>query len=516
MKHLLFLLLFPSLLFAQEPLTYTIHPVFPKSGGLRLSVEISFQGTVTGQTYLNYQNNQFGEPNQMDFILFPAQDPGVEVEKQPDSNRFLVKHLPGKRVRVRYEVLDLQGATEAFYQYCCYKPILHQEYFHIQPGHLLATPEGYWTDPEDRQPVQFRWEGFPENWTLHNSFGPDRSQTATLTNSQFSVAVFVGGDFRRFSFKVKNQPVYLLTRGSWTQFSDDTLQNLLQRTVEGHRAFWNDYSDTIYTVSFLPIDDAPWTETSKSVSVGGSGLTNSFMSFATNNPGVKYDLIRYVWVHELMHHWIGVHIQNAEEEKQYWFSEGFTEYFTLKNSLRYGLISTEQFLTDLNTFSSEHYSSSKRQMPNDSMNYERFWNGGKEWEKLPYRRGCLFAFYLDNLLREKSKGASNLDQMMREILAITRKNPDQKLDHRFFRSMVRKYGGKKAEKNFVRFIEKGELIDFTKSKLPEGMEVTIRDLTMNFGPSPDVITRTEVLKDIPVFRMKNGATEDAVKAAVLK
>jgi hypothetical protein len=82
--------------------------------------------------------------------------------------------------------------------------------------------------------------------------------------------------------------------------------------------------------------------------------------------------------------------------------------------------------------------------------------------------------------------------------------------------MVRKYGGKKAEKNFVRFIEKGELIDFTKSKLPEGMEVTIRDLTMNFGPSPDVITRTEVLKDIPVFRMKNGATEDAVKAAVLK
>jgi hypothetical protein len=106
--------------------------------------------------------------------------------------------------------------------------------------------------------------------------------------------------------------------------------------------------------------------------------------------------------------------------------------------------------------------------------------------------------------------------MMREILAITRKNPDQKLDHRFFRSMVRKYGGKKAEKNFVRFIEKGELIDFTKSKLPEGMEVTIRDLTMNFGPSPDVITRTEVLKDIPVFRMKNGATEDAVKAAVLK
>ncbi|MBL7807124.1 MAG: hypothetical protein JNN28_04895, partial [Saprospiraceae bacterium] len=328
MKQLFFLLFLPFLTKAQEPLTYTIQPDFSDNGALRLLVELTFQGTATGQTYLDYQNNQFGEPNQMDFITFPEQDPGVEVKKEPDSNRIWVKHLPGKRVRVRYKVLDLQGENEAFYQYCCYKPILHREYFHVQTGHLLATPADYWQGPDDRQPVHFRWEGFPANWTLHNSFGPDRAQAPTLTNSEFSVAFFVGGDFRRFSFRVKDQPVYLLTRGNWTQFSDDTLRNLLQRTVEGHRAFWNDYSDTIYSVSFLPIEDAPWTETSKSVSVGGSGLTNSFLSYATNNPGVKYDLMRYLWVHELMHHWIGVHIQNAEEEKQYWFSEGFTEYFT--------------------------------------------------------------------------------------------------------------------------------------------------------------------------------------------
>ncbi len=516
MRQLLLLFLFPFFLQAQEPLTYTISPVFPETGGLRLLVEVTFSGTKTGLSYLDYQNNQFGEPDQMKFLSLPAQDPGVEVGKEPDSNRIWVKHLPGKQVRVRYEVLDLQTETEPFYQYCCYKPILHKEYFHIQTGHLLATPDGYWQNPDDRKIVRFRWEGFPANWTLHNSFGPDKAQSPALTNSELSVAIFVGGDFRRFTFKVKEQPVYLLTRGQWTQFSDDTLRNLLQRTVEGHRTFWNDHSDTIYSVTFLPINDAPWTETSKSVSVGGSGLTNSFLSYATNNPGVSYDLMRYLWVHELMHHWVGGQIQNAQEEKQYWFSEGFTEYFTIKNSLRYGLISPDKFLSDLNNFSTEHYSSPMRRMPNDSMNYERFWNGGKEWEKLPYRRGCLYAFYLDNFLREKSKGVVNLDQMMRDILEICWKNPDQKLDHRFFRTMLRKYGGKKAVKNFVRHIENGEPIDFTKTVLPEGMDVLVKDLTMNFGPSPEVITRTEKLKDIPVFRRKKDVTDAALKAAILK
>lgn len=515
MQKLLLLLIFPWAVAAAEPLHYTISPV-SVAGKPRLQVILEFQGSERGITYLAYQDNQFGEPNQMDFVEFPKQDPGVGVTKEPDSNRFVVTHLPGKKVRVCYQVLDLQDSSELFYTYCCYKPIIREDYFHLQTGHLLAAPEDYWEDPQSRQTIQLSWDNFPENWILHNSFGPDRQQSASLTNSEFNVAIFVGGDFRRFKFEVKDQPVYLLTRGEWTQFSDDTLLNLLQRTVKGHRAFWNDYRDTLYSITFLPINDAPWTENSKSVSVGGSGLTNSFLSFATNNPGVKYDLIRYVWVHELMHHWIGTHIENAEEERQYWFSEGFTEYFTLKNSLRYGLINTQGFLEGLNNFSSEHYSSPQRAMPNDSLTYEHFWNGGKEWEKLPYRRGCLYAFYLDNLIRAKSKGEKNLDQMMREILAAVRENPGQKLDHRFFKQMLRNFAGKSAEHEFQRFIEQGKPINFKKSILPAGLEVVVKDVTLKSGPSREIITKVEVLKNIPVFRPKPGVSKETLQANLLK
>lgn len=516
MQKLLFFLIFcPLVLRAGEPLTFTINPIWVERE-MRLQVAVSFDGSAEGITYLAYQDNQFGESGQMHFVNLREQDPTVSVVKEPENDRLVVRHLPGKRVRVLYEIVDLQGDNEPFYEYCCFRPMLQRNYFQVQAGHLLMAPQDYWNEPDDRQTVRLHWEYFPDEWVLHNSFGPDKTQTALLSDSEFSMGVFVGGDFRRFRFEVKNQPVYLLTRGNWSRFSDDTLLHLLRRTVEGHRAFWNDFEDSIYTVTFLPIDDADWTETWKFTSAGGSGLTNSFMSFATDNPGVNFDLIRYLWVHELMHHWIGTKIQNANEEQQYWFSEGFTEYFTLKNSLRYGLIDTDRFLEGLNNFASEHYSSPTRNMPNDSLNYERFWTGGKDWEKLPYRRGCLYAFYLDNLIRERSGGEKNLDQFMRDILAETRKNPNQKLDHVFFKKMLQPYGVKVSAVTFDRFIERGKTINFRKTKLPAGLEVRVKDVTMRSGPSPDIITKTEVLKNIPVFTPKPGTDKETLRKALLK
>jgi predicted metalloprotease with PDZ domain len=184
--------------------------------------------------------------------------------------------------------------------------------------------------------------------------------------------------------------------------------------------------------------------------------------------------------------------------------------------LRYGLISTEEFLEGLNKFSSEHYSSPNRKMPNDSITYEHFWNGGKEWEKLPYRRGCLYAFYLDNLIRARSKGAQNLDQMMRSILKEMDAHPEQKLDHPFFQKVLLPYAGKSALKDFRRFIVQGQPIDFRKGKLPEGLEVQVKDVTMHFGPSKDIITRTEVLKDIPVFKVIPGGSMERLREAILR
>jgi predicted metalloprotease with PDZ domain len=498
-----------------QGLQYSIEPVFDRDN-LRLRVTVTFDGEADGETFFGFENEQFGVPDQMNFLDISQQKDGITAQKEPDSNRIVVKHPRGKKTQFVYEVLDLQG-NQAFYSYCCYKPILKSDYFHLQSGHLLLAPSEYWQDKNQVKTIQFNWLKFPVNWTLHNSFGLDAKQIVDLSNSQFTSAIFVGGDFRRYSFEVEKQPVYFLTRGKWLNFPEDTLVSVLKSIVKGHRDFWNDHTDTLFSVTFLPVEGASWSDTSKFLSYGGSGLTNSFLSFATNNKGLEISMIRYVYVHELMHRWIGGKIENANEEKQYWFSEGFTEYFTLKNSLRYGLIDVPEFLKSFNDdFLFEHHISPMKAMPNDSMNYRNFWSGNKDWEKLPYRRGCLYAFYLDNQLREKTNGEVNLDLLMREILVEVNTNPLQKLDHPFFMKFVRKYLGKRGKKDFNRYIVKGAPIDFEKTILPQGLECQKKDVKYSYGPSKDVITGTKEHKDVPSLLQKSGVDMAALKAAILK
>lgn len=501
--------------FCAQPLEYRIRMVH-LAGKPQLQVTIRFNGAPGGLSFLSYRDNQFGEAGQMAYVDVPAQAPGITMTKVPDSNRLEIRHAPGARVEATYLVSDLQG-ERPFFQYCCYAPIIQPAYFHVQAGHLLAPPSDYWSDSYDVKPVRIIWEDFPADWTLHHSFGAARVHQVDLTANQFGYGVFTGGDFRRHTFEVRGRSVHFVTRGKWRQFSDDTLTQLLRRTVEGHRTFWRDDSDTIFSVSFIPIDDAPWSEQSRFASCGGSGLTNSFMSFATNNPGIDYDNIRYLYVHELMHHWIGGKIENASEERQYWFSEGFTEYYTLKNSLRYGLITVNQFINQFNAdFLAPHYSSPVCEAPNDSLNYTRFWTGGKAWEKLPYQRGCLFAFYLDNLIRQRSKGRHNLDELMRNILDAVEKKPSQKLDHPFFRSMLSRYAGKAGKKAFDQYIEEGRPIDFTTAPLPAGFRVVLLDLPpANNFERPTSAPQT-LLKNIPQLQREPSMSDQALKAALLK
>jgi predicted metalloprotease with PDZ domain len=356
---------------------------------------------------------------------------------------------------------------------------------------------------------------------LQNSFGSGTKQLVRLTNIDFCSAIFVGGDFKRTHFDIEGKAVDIMIRGEWAEpVTQDKLVNILQKTIEGHTRFWQDYSDTIYSVVLIPVEDSlTWTATNKSVSVGGSGLTNSFMAYATNNPGLRLDQMRYIFVHELMHHWIGGKIRNAHEEQQYWFSEGFTEYFTLKNSLKYGLIDEATFISQLNDeFTFPLYQSPYRNMPNDSINYSTFWRGDEYWKKLPYRRGCLYAFYLDNQIRTLSNGEHNLDDLMRDILRQCMSDPDQTLSQSYFVKQLRKYAGRKSAKEFKRFIERGELIDFVSksANLPAGLTAEVKDVKMQFGPSPDIIDRVEVFKDMLVFKQADSTDLAKLRAALLR
>jgi predicted metalloprotease with PDZ domain len=496
-----------------QSIRYTIWPeIGEKSNTLIVQVEVA--GDADGETVFYYQDNQFGEPEQFKFLRLGVGAEGAQL--RPDSNQIIFRHEPNQWLKFSYRVLDLQKGDEPFYQYCCFKPIIRQEYFHIQSGHLLMYPEEFWPDNKARRQVYIEWKDLPKAWIVHSSFGVDALQGGFLTQTELGVGVFVGGDFRRQKFEIEEQPVYFLTRGKW-KIDEDSILLILKKTFQGHRDFWRDHSDTIYTVTFLPIDDAPWNAQSRMFSIGGSGLTNSFMSYASNNDGLRLDPIRYVYVHELMHRWIGTQIENAHEEQEYWFSEGFTDYYTYKMMLKYNLISLDDWLNELNTMVLfKHYTSSIKSRPNSEMNYERFWNGGQDWEKLPYRRGCIFALYLDQLIKQRSNGLYSLDEPMRQILAECKLNHTTKFDRDLLVKVLSPYLGKQAERDVAKYIEKGIPFEWTKKFLPKGLKLKYTDGVISSGSNRGTVTKVLAYRNVPKFYKSKKSTDSAIREVLIK
>src|SRR5690606_31285116 len=97
-------------------------------------------------------------------------------------------------------------------------------------------------------------------------------------------------------------------------------------------------------------------------------------------------------------------------------SEGFTDYYTYKNRLRSGNLTFDDWLKQFNEdIFRAHWENPMRNEPNYRIK-DDFWKS-RNIEKIPYRRGALFAFWLDNQIQLKSNGTRSLDDLMRDLLA---------------------------------------------------------------------------------------------------
>jgi len=216
----------------------------------------------------------------------------------------------------------------------------------------------------------------------------------------------------------------------------------------------------------------------KGSSFQGSGLTNSFALNASNNQDLEFEGLVYLFNHELQHNWIGSLIKNAEEEKQYWFSEGFTDYYTIKNIAKDNInnLNEDYFFKELNGFIRLLLSSSVKEMPNSDMTYENFWSGNQDIQKLPYRRGALLAFYLDNKIKQDTNGDKSLDNVLLDFKNDALNN-EQKITHTYFIKTVNNYLKEDFEPFFDKHIEEGKLYK---------LEAIFKDFGFEYEPTSKV------------------------------
>jgi predicted metalloprotease with PDZ domain len=154
---------------------------------------------------------------------------------------------------------------------------------------------------------------------------------------------------------------------------------------------------------------------------GGVELGQSFVG--TYDQKTPVEEFKFTLAHEMVHTFVG-HLDQPEELLYSWFSEGLAVYYQNRLPLRAGLITEDEFLTDLNITAARYYTDALNTTPNDQIP-QRFWADTRV-RVLPYDRGALYFAVVDSQVRKASGGKRSLDDLV--LAMLDRPKHGQKMD----------------------------------------------------------------------------------------
>lgn len=145
---------------------------------------------------------------------------------------------------------------------------------------------------------------------------------------------------------------------------------------------------------------------------GGVGLADAFV--ATFDKGTDGEALKLTLAHEMFHTFAPA-IREPGGLESSWFGEGLATHYQRVLPFRFGQISAEQFLDNLNSTAARYYTSAMAEVPNSEVP-RRFWEDTRI-RTLPYDRGALYFAEVDDRIKTRSRGERSLDDL---LLAMTR------------------------------------------------------------------------------------------------
>lgn len=142
---------------------------------------------------------------------------------------------------------------------------------------------------------------------------------------------------------------------------------------------------------------------------GGAALTHSFI--VTYGTGVTGENLKSILGHEMTHTWTANGIGQ-------WYSEGNAVFYQALLPWRAGLMTSKQYLDDLNKTASRYYTNALKDTPEDQV-APRFWEDTRI-RVLPYDRGAMYFAVLNGKIKRKSQGRRSLDDVIRGMIVRAR------------------------------------------------------------------------------------------------
>lgn len=420
---------------------YTLTPQIEHGALNAIAVEMVLTGDADGETEIELPDAWGGKSELWRGISeFRVSGPGLKVDTGGSPALKVLRHAPGATLTVRYRVTQTWAGEPAVTGSNEYRPVIRPNYFHLIGWTMMARPK---RSLATAATVSFR--GLPEGWRFASDL-----EHGSLTLGDVLESVSVGGDFR----VLKAGALRVAIRGAWA-FSDDDFIKRLQPIIASHHKFWGD-QPTPFLVTVLPLRAEVG-----SMSLGGTGLNDAFAFFATDN--VEDRQLTRILAHEHLHSWIprrvGMMPQENNDAVEYWFSEGFTDFYTYRLLVREGLWSVEEAAQAYNDVMWNYAFSPVRNAPNAKVAAE-FWRD-RAMNDLPYQRGLLFAALTDDRVRRASKGARDLDDVvlaMKRAIDAAGQGAIPPPIRRHFAVWAQEAGRVDVQGDIARHIETGETI----------------------------------------------------------
>lgn len=364
-----------------------------------------------------------------------------------------------------------------------FRPLIKSKSFYSLGMNLFLQPAD-----SSQSESTVKWKVYPKEMKYFISTDPNATpqQKQKLKVSEYeTILIVMGEDIHKRKNNYNNTSFYTITS------SRDTINNMNKELEPFYhlffpsiQEFWQDHQKS-YFISLLPIyQNIPPMET-------GLGLKNGL---SMKYSGIFNKKKQTLLAHEISHNWIGssLDIEGDGYDNQ-WFSEGFNDYVCIFNLARVGMFKSHDFLTYLNDENlTLHYSNPVRAASANTIK-ENFW-ADRNYEILPYNRGFIFAFYLDNQIRLASGEKYTLRDFLLKFHQQTKNKKKPVVIEDFLIAISSFLPKEQVRKEVQGYMIKGTPIDFRSVKL-------IKPFRISFDK--DSIPRIDAEADVDLQKIYN-------------
>jgi len=439
-----------------------------------IDVELMFDAGRRTRTELRPPQSWAGVEDYAAGILDLRAAKGHLLPATGTSETRTVLHRTGERIVVQYRVVSPVAAAgdKPWRDHAdFYRVLLFADAFHFFGQGIFVLPKLADGDPAFRGCVTVA--GVAPDAPVVTSFGSARGPEASfrfhVTGEQLRDTLWLGGRLAVAHSSVAGRPVLIATYGDWS-FTTSTLAEVTTRIIARERNFWRDLDHPYFAVSLIPNHAATG-------SYGGTAVHHAFAMHSADDARVPGEDLETLVSHEYLHTWIPARFGSMggedEEPLHYWFSEGFTDFYTQRLRLRADPAALEEYAAVQNARIRGYLTSPVRNADNRVVQAD-FYRDTLTGE-LPYRRGEFLALRWDRMLR--AGGKPGLDEMLRGLMLpgkVEATADTPRATARVLVAMSKALGAGPA-KDVERFIERGETFEFDARDLGPCFTMTVSD-----------------------------------------